>query len=169
VLDVNLFVVAVAAALALVGVGGGLYELGRDGMLMRTLGRTGLRVAALWLGGNTFGWTTDQTTSEGVLDAYVESGGNFIDTADVYARWVKGNTGGESEAALGTWMTSDGVEGGGADGDEGQPEPEALALAGLAAPGRQDHAVASVDLAAGGEELAEDSFRGQHGSTTRSS
>ena len=62
-------------------------------MLMRKLGRTGLRVAALCLGGNTFGWTTDQKASEAVLDAYVDAGGNFIDTADVYSRWVPGNTG----------------------------------------------------------------------------
>jgi aryl-alcohol dehydrogenase-like predicted oxidoreductase len=73
-------------------------------MLMRKLGRSGLRVAALCLGGNTFGWTTDQKASEAVLDAYVEAGGNFIDTADIYARWVPGNAGGESETALGIWM-----------------------------------------------------------------
>ena len=77
-------------------------------MLMRKLGRTGLRVAALCLGGNTFGWTTDQRTSEAVLDAYTEAGGNFIDTADVYARWAPGNKGGESEEALGKWMTGRG-------------------------------------------------------------
>jgi aryl-alcohol dehydrogenase-like predicted oxidoreductase len=77
-------------------------------MLMRKLGRTGLRVAALCLGGNTFGWTTDQAGSEAVLDAYVAAGGNFIDTADVYARWAPGNKGGESEAALGTWLAARG-------------------------------------------------------------
>lgn len=75
-------------------------------MLTRRLGRTGLKVAALCLGGNTFGWTTDQKASEAVLDAYVEAGGNFIDTADVYSRWVPGNTGGESETALGVWLTA---------------------------------------------------------------
>jgi aryl-alcohol dehydrogenase-like predicted oxidoreductase len=75
-------------------------------MLMRALGRTGMKVAALCLGGNTFGWTTDQKTSEAVLDAYVAAGGNFIDTADVYARWAPGNQGGESETALGTWMAA---------------------------------------------------------------
>jgi len=73
-------------------------------MLMRKLGRSGLRVAALCLGGNTFGWTTDQKASEAVLDTYVEAGGNFIDTADVYSRWAPGNAGGESENALGIWM-----------------------------------------------------------------
>jgi aryl-alcohol dehydrogenase-like predicted oxidoreductase len=75
-------------------------------MLMRKLGRTGLRVAALCLGGNTFGWTTDQPASEAVLDAYMEAGGNFIDTADVYSRWVPGNAGGESEVVLGKWMAA---------------------------------------------------------------
>ena len=77
-------------------------------MLMRKLGRTGLRVAALCLGGNTFGWTTDQKASEAVLDAYLEAGGNFIDTADVYSRWVPGHAGGESETVLGTWMKARG-------------------------------------------------------------
>jgi aryl-alcohol dehydrogenase-like predicted oxidoreductase len=75
-------------------------------MLMRSLGRTGMKVAALCLGGNTFGWTTDQTASEAVLDAYLEAGGNFIDTADIYARWAPGNTGGESETVLGAWMAA---------------------------------------------------------------
>jgi aryl-alcohol dehydrogenase-like predicted oxidoreductase len=75
-------------------------------MLMRKLGRTGLKVAALCLGGNTFGWTTDQPASEAVLDAYLDQGGNFVDTADVYSRWVPGHAGGESETALGTWMSA---------------------------------------------------------------
>ncbi len=75
-------------------------------MLMRKLGRTGLKVSALCLGGNTFGWTTDQKASEAVLDAYVEAGGNFIDTADIYSRWAPGNKGGESETALGHWLAA---------------------------------------------------------------
>ena len=75
-------------------------------MLMRKLGRTGLRVSALCLGGNTFGWTTDQRASETVLDAYLEAGGNFIDTADVYSRWAPGNSGGESEIVLGKWLAA---------------------------------------------------------------
>src|SRR6266498_5970952 len=80
----------------------------RATMLMRKLGRTGLRVAALCLGGNTFGWTTDQKASGAVLDAYVEAGGNFIDTADVYARWAAGNHGGESETVMGRWFKARG-------------------------------------------------------------
>jgi aryl-alcohol dehydrogenase-like predicted oxidoreductase len=75
-------------------------------MEFRRLGRTGLKVATLCLGGNTFGWTTDQKASEAVLDAYMEAGGNFIDTADVYSRWAPGNKGGESETALGVWMAA---------------------------------------------------------------
>src|SRR5437879_11907955 len=82
-------------------------------MLMRKLGRSGLRVAALCLGGNTFGWTTDQKTSEAVLDAYIEAGGNFIDTADVYSRWVPGHASGESETVLGTWTRGRGNRHGG--------------------------------------------------------
>src|SRR6185503_17720469 len=66
---------------AAIGCGNPLKD--RCPMLMRRLGRTGLKVAALCLGGNTFGWTTDQQASEAVLDAYLDHGGNFIDTADV--------------------------------------------------------------------------------------
>jgi aryl-alcohol dehydrogenase-like predicted oxidoreductase len=77
-------------------------------MQMRQLGRTGLRVAALCLGGNVFRWTIDEPQSFVVLDAYAESGGNFIDSADVYARWAPGNHGGESEEVLGNWMAARG-------------------------------------------------------------
>ncbi len=73
-------------------------------MRYRQLGKTGLQVAALCLGGNVFGWTIDEAASFAVLDAYAEAGGNFIDTADVYARWAPGNSGGESEHVLGNWM-----------------------------------------------------------------
>jgi aryl-alcohol dehydrogenase-like predicted oxidoreductase len=58
-----------------------------------------------------FGWTADEPTSFAVLDAYVEAGGNFVDTADVYARWVPGNSGGESETVLGRWMAARGNRG----------------------------------------------------------
>lgn len=61
-------------------------------------------VAPLCLGGNVFGWTIDEPKSFEVLDAYVEMGGNFIDTADVYSTWAPGNAGGESETILGRWM-----------------------------------------------------------------
>lgn len=73
---------------------------------MRGLGTSGLKVAELCLGGNVFGWTADEKASFAVLDAYVEAGGNFIDTADAYSRWVPGNTGGESEAIIGRWLAA---------------------------------------------------------------
>jgi aryl-alcohol dehydrogenase-like predicted oxidoreductase len=73
-------------------------------MDMRKLGRTGLKVAPICFGGNVLGWTTDEHRSFDVLDAYVEGGGNFIDTADSYSRWVPGHEGGESETVLGNWM-----------------------------------------------------------------
>src|SRR5437879_1557994 len=73
-------------------------------MKKRKLGRSSLEVVPLCLGGNVFGWTADEATSFKVLDAYVAAGGNFIDSADVYSRWVPGNQGGESETILGKWM-----------------------------------------------------------------
>ncbi|GAA2007089.1 aldo/keto reductase [Nakamurella flavida] len=75
---------------------------------MPTIGRTDLDVFPLSLGGNVFGWTSDEQTSFEVLDAFVEGGGNFIDTADVYSAWIEGNSGGESETIIGNWMASRG-------------------------------------------------------------
>ena len=62
----------------------------------------------LVLGGNTFGWTSDESTSDQVLDAYTEAGGNLIDTADVYSAWAPGHSGGESEIVLGRWLAKNG-------------------------------------------------------------
>lgn len=73
-------------------------------MEYRTLGRTGLRVSEICLGTMQFKWTTDEPTSHKVLDAFYEAGGNFIDTADIYSRWVSGLKGGEAEAVIGNWM-----------------------------------------------------------------
>jgi aryl-alcohol dehydrogenase-like predicted oxidoreductase len=73
-------------------------------MTTRRIGRSDLQVTPLCLGGNVFGWTTDEATSFAVLDTYVEAGGNFIDTADVYSAWVPGHIGGESETVLGKWF-----------------------------------------------------------------
>lgn len=67
-----------------------------------------LSVHPLALGGNVFGWTADEPQSFAVLDAYAEAGGNFIDTADVYAAWVPGNSGGESETVIGNWCAARG-------------------------------------------------------------
>src|SRR5690348_9697461 len=77
-------------------------------MLYRNLGRTGLKVSAFCLGGNVFGWTADQRASEAVLNAFLEAGGNFVDTADFYTRYVPGHVGGESETVLGKWMKARG-------------------------------------------------------------
>jgi aryl-alcohol dehydrogenase-like predicted oxidoreductase len=72
----------------------------------RLLGRSGLAVAPLCFGGNVFGWTADEATSFDLLDAFVDGGFNFIDTANVYSRWVPGHEGGESETIIGNWMKS---------------------------------------------------------------
>ena len=73
---------------------------------MARIGNTSLDVFPLCLGGNVFGWTSGEAESYAVLDAYADAGGNFVDTADVYAAWVPGNSGGESETILGRWMAS---------------------------------------------------------------
>jgi len=73
-------------------------------MEKRTLGKTDLTIAPVVFGGNVFGWTIDEQKSFEILDHFVESGFNFIDTADVYSRWVPGNKGGESETIIGNWL-----------------------------------------------------------------
>ncbi len=77
-------------------------------MITRELGRSGLAVGPLALGGNVFGWTADEATSFKVLDAFVAAGLNLIDTADAYSRWVPGHRGGESETIIGKWLKSRG-------------------------------------------------------------
>jgi aryl-alcohol dehydrogenase-like predicted oxidoreductase len=77
-------------------------------MEQRALGKAGFSVAPLCFGGNVFGWTADEATSFKLLDAFVAGGGNFIDTADVYSRWVPGHEGGESEAIIGKWLKARG-------------------------------------------------------------
>jgi aryl-alcohol dehydrogenase-like predicted oxidoreductase len=74
----------------------------------RKLGHSGIEVSPLMLGGNVFGWTIDQPTSFQILDAYVDAGLNFIDTADIYSTWVPGHTGGESETIIGNWLKQSG-------------------------------------------------------------
>ncbi|MEX2045428.1 MAG: aldo/keto reductase, partial [Opitutus sp.] len=75
-------------------------------MHYRKLGRTGLKVSELCLGTMQFGWTTDETHSLAVMDAFVAAGGNFIDTADIYTTWGPRGlaAGGESEEIIGRWM-----------------------------------------------------------------
>ena len=73
----------------------------------RPIGTSGLEVAPLALGGNVFDWTADEPTSFAILDAFVDSGGTMIDTADVYSAWVPGHSGGESERVIGRWLKRD--------------------------------------------------------------
>lgn len=75
-------------------------------MEYRKLGRTGLKVSELCLGSMQFGWTADEGTSFVVLDRAIEAGFNFIDTANVYSRWVEGNPGGVAETIIGKWWKS---------------------------------------------------------------
>ena len=77
-------------------------------MNFRALGRSGLQVSPICFGGNVFGWTADEATSFSLLDAWVDAGMNFVDTADVYSRWVPGHTGGESETIIGKWLARSG-------------------------------------------------------------
>jgi aryl-alcohol dehydrogenase-like predicted oxidoreductase len=73
------------------------------------LGRTGEQVSKLSLGAMLMGTRTDEQTSFGMLDHYLDAGGSFVDTADCYAWWpAPGNTGGESETVLGRWFAARG-------------------------------------------------------------
>ena len=77
-------------------------------MRTRSLGKTDVQVMPLMLGGNVFGWTADRDQSFAVLDAFVDGGGNFIDTANVYSVWAPGHVGGESETVIGEWLKRSG-------------------------------------------------------------
>ena len=92
--------------LILVSNGRALALRGYAGRIAR-LGNTELDVYGLCLGGNVFGWTIDEQRSFAVLDAYVQAGGNFIDTADSYGRRGPGGPG-ESERIIGRWMAARG-------------------------------------------------------------
>ncbi len=70
----------------------------------KELGRSDIKVAPWCFGGNVFGWTADEATSFSLLDAFVAAGFDFVDTADVYSKWVSGHAGGESEAVIGRWL-----------------------------------------------------------------
>ena len=77
-------------------------------MNLRPLGRSGIAIAPLMLGGNVFGWNVDQQTSAAILDAFVDAGFNAVDTADSYSRWAPGHVGGESETVIGRWLKGSG-------------------------------------------------------------
>ena len=77
-------------------------------MHKRPLGKSPLSIAPLAFGGNVFGWSVDEKRSFELLDAFVDAGGNLIDTADAYSAWVPGNRGGESETIIGRWLKQNG-------------------------------------------------------------
>jgi aryl-alcohol dehydrogenase-like predicted oxidoreductase len=99
---------------------------------MRTIGHSDLNVFPLCLGGNVFGRQSDEQTSFAVLDAYAAGGGNFVDTADLYAE-------GRSETLIGEWMAS-----------RGNRESVVIATKVGAAPGRKGLKAATIN--AGVEE-----------------
>ena len=65
-------------------------------------------MSEIGLGTMQFGWTADEATAFAVMDAFVEAGGIFIDTADIYSYWHEGNPGGVSEQIIGRWMKARG-------------------------------------------------------------
>jgi aryl-alcohol dehydrogenase-like predicted oxidoreductase len=75
-------------------------------MSKRQLGRSGIQISPLVLGGNVFGWTADKARSLDILDRFTDAGLEAVDTADVYSMWVPGNKGGESETIIGEWIES---------------------------------------------------------------
>ena len=77
-------------------------------MTKRPIGRSDLHVSPFCFGGNVFGWTADEAMSFRLLDAFVDAGFEFIDTADVYSAWAPGHTGGESETVIGRWLKMSG-------------------------------------------------------------
>jgi aryl-alcohol dehydrogenase-like predicted oxidoreductase len=86
----------------------GLLVLEATFMHLRQLGNSPLSIFPLVLGGNVFGWSVDEKRSFDLLDAFIDAGGNLIDTADVYSAWAAGNRGGESETIIGKWLKRSG-------------------------------------------------------------
>jgi aryl-alcohol dehydrogenase-like predicted oxidoreductase len=73
-------------------------------MEYRKIGRTGLKVSEICMGTMQFGWTADEPLAQRILSQAYEAGLQFIDSADVYSRWVEGNPGGVAESIIGRWM-----------------------------------------------------------------
>lgn len=78
-------------------------------MKYRLLGHSDLLVSELCLGTMTMGWQNDEAESHQILTYAFDQGINFIDTADVYSRWVLGNPGGVSETIIGNWLKKHGI------------------------------------------------------------
>jgi len=68
------------------------------------LGKTGVQVSALCKGVLYFGNRIGKEKSYHLMDQYVDAGGSFFDTANIYSSWLPGFQGGESETVLGQWM-----------------------------------------------------------------
>ena len=77
-------------------------------MKLRQLGTSDLQVSPICLGTMQFGWTADEAASFAVMDAFVEAGGNFLDSADIYSNWVPDHRGGEAEEVVGRWLKARG-------------------------------------------------------------
>jgi aryl-alcohol dehydrogenase-like predicted oxidoreductase len=77
-------------------------------MEKRKLGSAGPEVPVVCLGGNVYGWTLPEAETFRQLDGALDAGLNFVDTADVYSRWVPGHKGGESETIIGKWFAKTG-------------------------------------------------------------
>jgi len=73
-------------------------------MEKRELGESGIYVNPIAFGGNVFGWTINENQSFEILDAFLDAGFDFVDTADSYSWWVEGNNGTESETIIGNWI-----------------------------------------------------------------
>ena len=73
-------------------------------MEYKKLGRTGLKVSPLCMGTMQFGWSVNEADTHRILSTTIDAGINFIDTADIYSKWVDGNPGGVSETFIGNWM-----------------------------------------------------------------
>jgi aryl-alcohol dehydrogenase-like predicted oxidoreductase len=72
-------------------------------MQKKPLPKTDLEVSVIGLGTDYFGSTVDRKRSMEILDRYVELGGNFVDTAEVYAGWIPGGEH-QSEKLIGNWL-----------------------------------------------------------------
>jgi len=76
-----------------------------------TLGKTGIKISVLGLGTMYFGSKVEEETSFRLMDLYLEHGGDFIDSANKYASWYPGCSGGESERLIGKWLKHRGQKG----------------------------------------------------------
>lgn len=101
------------------------------------IGSSDLRVYPLGLGTNTFSDPSSPEEYHAVLDGFVERGGNFLDSADMYSFWVDGNSGGESETVIGQWLAS-----------RGKREEIVVATKVSAKPGREGLSPQNIALAA---------------------